>query len=260
MLVLFFLSRACRRMAKVLAVCWSLAGAFGVCYSLVMSAALDAVIRSPRLPLYVEELTRLLDRERAARSRFRAELTDSQKAEFINGEVLMHSPAKYRHLTCLKHLLKLLDTHVEQMHLGWVGCEKVLVCLTRNDYEPDLVFYGEAKAAQLRPDQTEFPAPDLIVEVLSESTEARDRGIKFEDYASHGVREYWLVDPEKEVIEQYDLAGETYALRIKQADGTLRSDVVPRFTVPVRAIFDRGENLAALQWLTARANHFPDSP
>ena len=65
----------------------------------------------------------------------------------------------------------------------------MLVGLTRNDFEPDIVFYGAEKAAALRPDQTTFPPPDLIVEVLSESTEARDRGIKMEDYAAHGVRE-----------------------------------------------------------------------
>lgn len=224
-----------------------------------MSAALDAVIRSPRLPVYVEELTRLLDKERMARSRFRGEITGAEKAEFINGEVFMHSPAKYRHANCLSLIQRLVSTFVDARQLGWVGTEKVLICLTRNDYEPDLVFYGKDKAARLRPDQTEFPAPDLIVEVLSESTESRDRGIKFEDYAAHGVREYWLVDPDKEIVEQYELAGETYALRIKQADGTLRSDVVPEFGVPVRAIFDRGENLSALRVLTARFNSGQES-
>jgi len=212
------------------------------------------MIQSPRLPLYVEELTRLLDKERAARSRFREEVTGSQKAEFINGEVFMHSPAKYRHSNCLSLIQRLISTYVDTHQLGWVGAEKVLVCLTRNDYEPDLVFYGNQKAGQLHPDQTEFHAPDLVIEVLSESTESRDRGVKFEDYAAHGVPEYWLVDPDKEIVEQYELAGNGYALRVKQADGTVRSGIVPGFAVPVRAFFDREENLAALHRLAAPPN------
>jgi Uma2 family endonuclease len=216
-----------------------------------MSAVLDAVIQSPRLPIYVEELTRLLEVEKAARAEFRARTDASQTAEFINGRIIMHSPGKLKHANSVKLLLKLLDTHVEQRQLGWVGSEKVLVCLTRNDYEPDLVFYTKETAAQFRSDQTEFPAPDLVVEVLSESTEPRDRGIKFEDYAAHNVREYWLVDPEKELVEQYELAAGRYELRTKQADGTLRSVVVPGFAVPVRALFDPVENLDALRRLTA---------
>ena len=40
-----------------------------------------------------------------------------------------------------------------------------------------------------------YPAPDFIAEILSPSTDERDRGIKFEDYAAHGVGEYWLLDP-----------------------------------------------------------------
>jgi Uma2 family endonuclease len=64
-------------------------------------------------------------------------------------------------------------------------------------------FFDNAKASTFQPEQMIHPAPDFVVEILSTSTEARDRGIKFEDYAAHGVREYWLVDPEGETLEQY---------------------------------------------------------
>lgn len=97
------------------------------------------------------------------------------------------------------------------------------------------------------PDQLKFPAPDLVVEVLSPSTEAIDRGIKFEAYALHGVREYWLIDPEQEFIEQYALHGDTYELVIKARTGTISSAAVPGFEIPVRAIFDPAEQLAALR-------------
>ena len=216
-----------------------------------MTAVLEPVLRSPRLPQLVEELNRVVEAERSARQRFRDELTPEVKAEFINGEVIMDSPARYRHTNCRKLLTLILHTYVEKNHLGWVGDEKVLVALTRNDFEPDIVYYCPAKADKFLPDQIEFPTPDRAVEVLSETTEARDRGVKMEDFAAHGMREYWLIDPEKEFVEQYELAGGEYSLRAKQADGTLRSIVVTGFAIPVRAIFDRAENLKCLQQLAA---------
>jgi Uma2 family endonuclease len=48
--------------------------------------------------------------------------------------------------------------------------------------------------------------PDLVVEVLSPSTAARDRGIKLERYRHFGVPEYWLVDPEENTIDVWTLA------------------------------------------------------
>lgn len=74
--------------------------------------------------------------------------------------------------------------------------EQLLVCLTRNDYEPGICFFGKEKARSFKPNQTKFPASDFVVEILSQSTEAVDRGVKFEDYALNQVGEYWIADPE----------------------------------------------------------------
>lgn len=117
----------------------------------------------------------------------------------------------------------------------------------RNDFVPDVIFFGLVKAALIQPDTLRYPIPDLIVEVLSPSTEARDRGIKFEDYALHGVREYWIVDPVAESVELYRLADDAYPEVERQTSGVLVSEVVPGFEIPVRAVFDAAENLAAMQ-------------
>ena len=54
-----------------------------------------------------------------------------------------------------------------------------------------------------------FGAPDLVVEVLSPSTRKKDMQLKMFKYGNAGVREYWLVDPEKRVVIQYDLVENT---------------------------------------------------
>jgi Uma2 family endonuclease len=98
-------------------------------------------------------------------------------------------------------------------------------------------------------DQMHYPAPDFIVEILSPSTEDNDRGVKFVDYAAHGVGEYWIVDPTAETVEQYQLVGEIFDLVVKVKDGPLASLVIPDFTIPVRAIFDEALYQAALRKL-----------
>ena len=151
------------------------------------------------------------------------------------------------------HLYRLLSAFVTLHDLGYVGYEKIMVSLTRNDYEPDICFFGTAKAAQLTPDQMRFPAPDFVVEVLSETTQAVDRGVKFDDYAAHGVVEYWIVDPVTETLEQYRLPenGDVYELVIKAMTGQVRSVAVPGFEIPVRAIFEPQANRSALQTILA---------
>ena len=77
-----------------------------------------------------------------------------------------------------------------------------------------------------------------------------DRGIKFKDYEAHGVREYWIIDPEAETLEQYCLKRDkTYELRLKSGSGEVKSSVIKGFSIPIRAIFDRGENLRILRGL-----------
>ena len=219
-----------------------------------MDAILEPLVASPALPRHLETLERLLADERTRRERFYEEMNESQQVEFINGKVFMHSPAKIRHLDAVTNLLLLLKVYVSRRDLGWVGSEKALVCLTRNDYEPDIVFYGREKAARLQPDQMKLPAPDFVAEVLSPSTEGHDQGVKRQDYAAHGVREYWIVDPVAQTAEPHVLpdvaAGENavYERRgVRSGDEELVSVAVPGFRVPVRALFERAANLAALE-------------
>lgn len=176
-------------------------------------------------------------------------MTPEEKVEFIDGEVVMHSPAKNRHLDITGNIFSLLKTFVAIHQLGSVKSEKYLVVFPRNDYEPDVVFFGPEKSALLAKDTIKFPIPDLVVEVLSPSTEARDRGVKFEDYAAHGVAEYWLVDPDENVLEQYLLEGTSYQLKLKSNSGFLQSRALPKFKIPIEALFEEQANLAALKEL-----------
>lgn len=215
--------------------------------AVIADQALQQLLCSPRLPDAMRRLQAIARAEAKKRRYFYDVITEQQKAEFINGEIIVHSPVKLCHAVASENLFTLLKMFVRRHNLGSVFHEKILIVLTRNDYEPDICFFRTDKAASFTPAQSKFPAPDLAVEVLSESTVLIDRGIKFEDYAAHGVGEYWIVDPVAETIEQYLLHEGVYRLAVKVKTGTIASAVVPGFEIPVRAAFDGPEQLAALQ-------------
>jgi len=211
------------------------------------------LLRLPTLPRIVERLQSALADEATRREAFFEWLTPDTKAEFINGDIVMPSPARDAHIAATGRLVQVLGTYVTLHGLGMVRAEKSLVSLTRNDYEPDVCFFGTEKAARITPATLRYPAPDLAVEVLSESTEARDRGVKMDDYAAHGVAEYWIVDADAQTVEQYllDEPAEAYRLAMKSASGEIASVAVDGLVLPVRAVFDDAAALAALRAILA---------
>ncbi|WKN45033.1 Uma2 family endonuclease [Tunicatimonas pelagia] len=214
-------------------------------------AIVDEIMNSLRAPMILEELQQAWSEEQNRRQRFYEEMSEQEKVEFIKGEVVVHSPAKKRHVDVTGRLVQLLKVYCHKNDLGYVGFEKILIRLTRNDFEPDVCFFKKEKAQTFEEDQLFFPAPDLVVEVLSSGTQARDRGVKFEDYQLHGVAEYWIVDAQKKTVEQYVLQDQQYDLITKASDGHLQSSVVSGLTFPIPVIFDENKLMAFLSQLFA---------
>lgn len=210
---------------------------------------IEPLRHSPQLPQAIAILQAELESERQRRDQFYHDMTPDQKIEFIDGEMVLHSPARNRHLDVTVNVVQLLRTYVTIFGLGQVKCEKCLCVFPRNDYEPDVVFFGPDKSASLSPDTMKFPVPDLAVEVLSPSTEVRDRGVKFEDFASNGVAEYWIIDADAQIVEQYLLENGEYTLSLKSGSGMLKCRVIGGLAIPIEAIFNEQENLQAIRKL-----------
>ena len=189
------------------------------------------------MPALVQELNLAAEAERRRRIEFYNEIDEDSKAEFINGEVVHHSPAKAMHNRVVARLLMLLRAHVQLGKCGEVFAEKALIALTRNDYEPDIVFFGPTKAATIGGGMMRHPAPDLVVEVLSDSTAQNDRGIKFRDYEAHGVSEYWIIDPDREIFERFVLREGCYVGGALSADATVESAAIAGFSLRAAAAF-----------------------
>lgn len=213
---------------------------------------IDNILSQPDAPKLVQDVTKRLNDEQVRREKFYNDIDESMKVEFINGEIVMHSPVKKVHNDANGQLYMLLRTYVYVHNLGFVGIEKIMVRFTRNDYEPDIVFFKKEKAEAFTDEQTLFPVPDFIVEIVSKGTEDRDRGIKKKDYESHGVTEYWIVDAAKQSVEQHILQDGTYELQMKSSNGIIRSTAIEGFEIPIESIFDEALNFNTMAEITKK--------
>jgi Uma2 family endonuclease len=149
-------------------------------------------------------------------------------AEWVDGEVVVLSPASVRHQQLVDFLVQTLGVYVQAKGLGLL-LSAPFQMKTGPDLpgrEPDLLFLARENLGRLKDRYLEGPA-DLVVEVVSPESRLRDRGEKFAEYEAGGVREYWLVDPEARQADFYVLGPDNrYDRRRADAAGIYRSQVV----------------------------------
>jgi Uma2 family endonuclease len=139
-------------------------------------------------------------------SEFENEYCDEDiRAEWIDGEVVIMAPPSGDHCDIGAWLLRLLSEFVENEDLGLVRPEfTVRFPSLRRRRGPDLLFISRPKLKKLQ--RTYFEgAPDLILEIVSPDSEARDWRHKYDEYEAAGVREYWIADPLGKNFEAYTL-------------------------------------------------------
>jgi Uma2 family endonuclease len=158
--------------------------------------------------------------------------------ELLEGEMVeMVSPTS-RHQRIAFRLARLLEAHCEAQRLGEVFIAPLDVILSRNVVvQPDILFISEARRAELIGERI-TGAPDLMVEILSPATSARDFNLKRKLYARHGVKEYWIVDPDDETIEVQRLQGNVFStLALYEKGQTLSSPILEGLAMDVRPVF-----------------------
>ncbi len=151
------------------------------------------------------------------------------RAEYVDGEVIVHSPASTRHSRLTWFLGRLLHLFVEHHELGEVLGPELQVRLRPNLRRvPDLLFVSTDRLSMVRETYVDGP-PDLAVEIVSPDSVARDWREKFLEYQAAGVREYWVVDPDHRRAEFYALDDEGAYQLLPVEEGVVRSGAVPGF-------------------------------
>lgn len=150
-------------------------------------------------------------------------------AEWVNGEIIMHSPASTRHQQIGKFLHQIIGQYVESRQLGETLPPPFQMKLSKSGREPDLIFVAVEHLKRLKKTYLDGPA-DLVVEIISPESAGRDRGDKFYEYEQAGIPEYWLIDPEKRRAEFYLLDSEgNYQLAMGGSKGKFESRALPGF-------------------------------
>jgi Uma2 family endonuclease len=129
---------------------------------------------------------------------------DGKRHELIDGEHYVTPSPNIRHQTILGNLYFLMRTWLEQHPVGRAFMAPLDVVFTQFDVvEPDLLFISRIRAADILTAKHVTGAPDIVVEIGSPSTRKRDETIKRRLYERSGVSEYWVVDPDLDVVRVY---------------------------------------------------------
>jgi Uma2 family endonuclease len=158
--------------------------------------------------------------------------------ELLEGEMIEMVSPTTRHQRILQRLFRVLDAHCETRQLGEVFVAPLDVILSRTVVvQPDILFISEARRTELVGERI-TGAPDLVIEILSPATSARDFNQKRKLYARHGVKEYWIVDPEDETIEVQRLQGNVFStLGLYEKGQTLISPTFEGLGVDIAQVF-----------------------
>ncbi len=166
-------------------------------------------------------------------------LEEGAPYQLIGGELIMTPSPSFFHQRIQYRLANALGTFVEKNRLGILVGAPLDVYLSDEDvYQPDLIFIRADRAHNLQKDKLHI-IPDLVIEVLSSSTAYYDFTRKKEMYCTHGVSEYWIVDPEAETIEMMVKRGEIYQTeQLLHKTGTLESSMFPAFSMKIQDVFE----------------------
>lgn len=166
-----------------------------------------------------------------------AKTPDDERWELIDGELLMSPSPKRAHQRNQMKLGSRMSFFAEENDLGEVYSDFDVVLSDTDIVRPDLLFVAKDRLHIVTADNVQG-APDLVVEIRSESTARRDWTIKRDSYERHGVREYWLADPEAATIAVLRLDdGELKVVGVYGESDILTSAVLEGFRVALADIF-----------------------
>lgn len=152
-------------------------------------------------------------------------LPEGTRAQIIEKHLIMSPPPSDSHQKLLIDLILQIGNYLKLNTLGVLRSAPYGVYFNEeNILEPDLSFISNENLHKIKENGL-HGAPDLVVEILSPSTAQYDRHQKKKVYEHHGVKEYWIVDPDNKKAEGYFLEEGQYGSPL-ELDGRIDSRVL----------------------------------
>ena len=166
---------------------------------------------------------------------------DGKRHELIDGEHYVTPSPSLLHQRISRRLSFLIGSWLKEHPVGEVFYAPLDVIFSRFDVvEPDLLYVSNERAADLLSGQHVDGAPELIVEIASPATRQRDETIKRRLYERSDVLEYWVVDPETEVIRVYRRSADRFGRAVelsREAGDVLTTPLHQGFAIPLARVF-----------------------
>ena len=165
---------------------------------------------------------------------------DGNRYEVIEGELFVSRAPSLTHQQVSMNLTFFISKYLENNPIGLVFATPGLILTELSGVIPDIVFFRHERSQEIISGERLVRGPDLVVEILSPGPEntRRDRVAKRQLYARHGVAEYWMVDPEKSVLEVYRLQSDSLELvNVLKDKDQVSSPLLPGFICLVSEVF-----------------------
>ena len=163
---------------------------------------------------------------------------DDKRYELIEGELLMTPSPAPKHQKISRELESEILKFVKANNLGEVFDAPCDVYLdNENVVQPDILFISKERL-NIIGEKNIQGAPDLAIEIISESTAYRDLVQKKKLYSKFGVKEYWIVVPEEKSVEIYILKNNVFQpYKIYSKDDILESPLLTGLKIGLKEIF-----------------------
>jgi Uma2 family endonuclease len=165
---------------------------------------------------------------------------DGNRYEIIEGELFVSCSPGLTHQMVATNLSGLLWNFLQRNPIATVVANVGVILSNFSGVIPDLViFLKEQRKTIVTNDRLTGP-PALVVEILSPGSTnvRRDRIVKLNLYAKHGVSEYWIIDPKELLLERYVWRESTlHLVETLTSENDLTTDALPGFSCPMSEVF-----------------------
>ena len=167
-------------------------------------------------------------------------LPEGAPYQLINGELVMSpSPTTY-HQIIANNISTLLTQYVRKNKFGTILFSPIDVYFEKHEtYQPDIIFVSKERKEIIGEKKIEG-APDLVIEILSESNAYYDLKHKKNIYEKYGVKEYWIIDPMDKSIEVFEGKAKKFTLIDQKKDkGKIKSKIFSGLKIDTEDIFKK---------------------
>ena len=166
---------------------------------------------------------------------------DGRRHELIDGEHYVTPSPNTKHQRVSGTLHALIWSYLDAHPIGQIFHAPFDVVFTRFDVvEPDILYLSNERADAVLTEAHVTGAPEIVIEIASKGTRKRDETIKRHLYEREGVLEYWIVDPEIDVVRVSRRQGDALARPVelsRRADEVLTTPLLPGLAIPLTRLF-----------------------